>query len=804
MKLKFLLVSLFFFFSFLQAQNTTQTTFGPGSISGRVIDKNSKQPIPYVNVSVKLEGKIITGGITQDNGSFTIKNLELKDYTIEFQFMGYKKQTVAISLMSNKSTNLNTISLEEDVVQLEGVEIVKEKSTYEQKIDRKIINVGKDLISAGATAGEILNNIPSVSVDAQTNAISLRGNENVRVLIDGKPTNIDPAQLLKQIPSASIKQIELITNPSAKYNPEGMSGIINIVLYKNANQGFNGSINNGVTFAKTPKVNSSFDMNYKIGKFNFYGNYGFNHGLQQNNGFVNSHQPSAEKTVDFNFGNKNISHLYKIGVDYYLNDFNTLSVYTNQNLYLSSGNSTTTVDYESIAINDIIQTNNSHNKNPSGTYNLDFKHKFKKEGENIELEANYNRNKGGENSRFITISDASTSFINDINSINDNIKINIDYTNPLPKDAKLETGLETRIEDTKNDFDINQDFNSDFRYKRTIHSAYATYGKQWTKWGYQVGARFENYAADATFNSVDSEDSNGNGNTTEIITGTFNDKINTVYPSGYLSYKLSDNNSFNFNYSRRVDRPSIGQVNPIREWSTPTVTSVGNPYLKPQFTNSFELNYTRKTKIGAISSVVFYRIIKQEITRLVEVDPNDINRNILSFANFKDNNSYGAEISANLDFATWWSANIGTDIYFKKIRGTVTSQFVEKDVSIFNGRINNTFKATKNLRFQLFEMYRGQEQGLQFLKKSMYKTDVGASYNVQKGKGTISARASDVFNTMNFSFDGTLPYKQEGAFFWESRSIYVGYNYRFGGGKNTALQRKQRDKNETQSGGGMM
>ncbi|HNP33125.1 MAG TPA: outer membrane beta-barrel family protein, partial [Flavobacterium sp.] len=451
-----------------------------------------------------------------------------------------------------------------------------------------------------------------------------------------------------------------------------------------------------------------------------------------------------------------------------------------------------------------IQTNKSYNKNPSGTYNFDFKHKFKKEGENIELEANYNRNKGMEHSRFITVSDIATSYLNDINSINNNTKINLDYTNPLPKDAKLETGLETRIENTNNDFDKNQAYNSDFHYERKIHSAYATYGRQWTKWGYQIGARFENYSADAKFNAVDSEDTNGNGNTTEIITGTFHDKINTVYPSGYLSYKLSENNTFNFNYSRRVDRPSIGQVNPIREWSTPTVTSVGNPYLKPQFTNSFELNYTRKTKIGSISSVVFYRMITDEITRTVEIDPNDSNRNILSYANFKDNNSYGAEISANLDFTKWWSANIGTDIYFKRIRGTVTSQFVEKNVSIFNGRINNTFKATKNLRFQLFGMYRGQEQGLQFLRKNMYKTDIGASYNVLKGKGTISARASDIFNTMNFSFDGTLPYKQEGAFYWESRSVYLGFNYRFGGGKNRALQRKQRDDNETQGSGGML
>lgn len=804
MKLKLLFLLLISNSILIQAQNSVPTELKTSSLSGKVIDKKTKEPIPYVNITIKDGDKIVSGGITQENGNFSIKNIPLNEYTVEFQFIGYKKQIVNVNLNNNsKSTNLNTIFLEDETVELKGVDIVNEKSTYEQKIDRKIINVGKDLISAGATAGEILNNIPSVSVDAQTNAISLRGNENVRVLIDGKPTNIDPSQLLKQIPSASIKQIELITNPSAKYNPEGMSGIINIVLYKNANQGFNASINNGVTFAKTPKVNSSFDMNYKVGKFNFYGNYGFNHGLQHNHGHVNSYQPNAFKTVDFNFGNKNTSHLYKIGIDYYLNDFNTLSVYTNQNLFNSSGHSTTMVDYQSAALSDIVQNNTSRNNNPSETYNLDFKHKFKKEGENIELEANYNRNKGGENSRFETFTNTNDSFLNAINSTNNNTKINLDYTNPLPKDAKLETGIETRIETTKNNFDKDLAYNSDFRYDREIHSVYATYGKQGTKWGYQVGARFENYTADAKFRAIDSNDTNENESTTDIITNTFNDKINTVYPSGYLSYKLTEKNSFNFNYSRRVDRPSIGQVNPIREWSTPTVSSVGNPYLKPQFTNSFELNYTRKTKIGSISTVVFYRMITQEITRLVSIDPTDSNRNILTYDNFKDNNSYGAEISGNLDFTKWWSANIGTDIYLKKIRGTVESQFIEKNVSVFNGRINNTFKATKNLRFQLFGMYRGQEQGLQFLRKSMYKTDLGASYNVLKGKGTISARVSDIFNTMNFSFDGTLPYKQDGSFYWESQSVYLGFNFRFGGGKNAALQRKQRDDNETQ-GGGMM
>lgn len=296
MKFKILLILVICNFSLLFAQGSGN----PGSVSGKVIDNTSKQPLPYVNVSIFENDKIITGGITQENGSFNIKNLALKSYKIEIQFIGYKKIIKNITLSeADKNINLNSIFLEEDAVQLNTVEIVKERSTIEQKIDRKIVNVGKDLIASGNTASEIMNNIPTVSIDPQTKELSLRGNSNVRVLIDGKPSNIDAAQLLQQIPSSSIKQVELITNPSAKYNPEGMSGIINIILHKNANEGFNGSINSGVTFGITPKVNSALNLNYKVGKVNFYTNYGFNHGINANNGFIDSFRPTLENEQDF-------------------------------------------------------------------------------------------------------------------------------------------------------------------------------------------------------------------------------------------------------------------------------------------------------------------------------------------------------------------------------------------------------------------------------------------------------------------------------------------------------------------------
>ena len=315
--------------------------------------------------------------------------------------------------------------------------------------------------------------------------------------------------------------------------------------------------------------------------------------------------------------------------------------------------------------------------------------------------------------------------------------------------------------------------------------------------------RVEKYNVSASFSNLDNPNTNSNPDLTEIIFADFKDNRLTVYPSGFLNYEMDDTNSFNLSFSRRVDRPSIDQVNPIREWSTPHVTSVGNPNLFPQFTNSYEINYTKKTKIGSITSGIFYRRIFDEISRTVNTDPMDSEKQILTYTNLNDNNAYGVETSANLNFTKWYSANVSLDAYFKKIRGYSDGLFLETNSSSFNARLSNTFKASKNWRLQLFSMYRGQEISLQYTRHPMWKIDTGASYTCLKGNGTITFRVSDIFNTMHFGFSGNVPLPREGAFYWESRSAYIGFMYRFGSGKNKAIDRKKRDDNTTQGGGGL-
>ena len=798
MKLKLIITCFLCSIAFGFAQNS-------GTIKGKVIDKKTNEPLPYVNIILKDNDKIVTGGVTTEDGNFAINKLAIQKYTVEIQFIGYTTVVKNIDLTADANQNLGTIAISEDVSELKDVEVVAERSNMVQKIDRKVINVGKDLIASGTTASEIMNNIPTVSIDPQTKEISMRGNSNVRVLIDGKPSNVSVEQLLQQIPSASIKQIELITNPSAKYNPEGMSGIINIILHKNSQDGFNGSINTGVTFGITPKTNSALNMNYRVGKVNFYTNYGFNHGINANNGYVESERTNEENRQDFNFRNKNNSHLLKLGMDYYINEKNTISAYTNQSFTYGSGTGLTTIIYDDPVANDnIIQYFDSKGDNKNQTYDLVYKHDFDKKDENLELQLNYSHTENNENTLYEETS--SLDRTNIVPGTTDYFQFNADYVNPITETTKLELGVETRIQNSGNRFyDDNPSAisaNNSFEFGRNIYSAYANLGKQIGKWSGQLGVRFEYFDLDANFSI---NETNPTFNDTQSIS----DDLFTAYPSAFLTYTANDKNSFNFNYSRRVDRPSIGQISPIREWTTPLMESRGNPALVPQFTNSFEINYTRTTKIGSITSGVFYRSISDEISRTVYNDPNNPNRNILSYANFANNDAFGIESSANLKFTKWWAVNASSDVYFKTAKGTVQNantnalENASVDVVTFNTRINNTFTATKDLRFQLFGMYRGKDKGLQYDRKPMYKMDFGATYNILKGKGTITARYNDVFENMNFAFDGNIPYRQQGAFYWESQTFYVGFNYMFGGGKNRALARKQRDANETSGGGGM-
>ncbi|WLD22899.1 TonB-dependent receptor [Flavobacterium dauae] len=779
-----------------------QPTNGDGIIKGKITEKITNEPVGFASVAISANGQIISGDLSDEDGSFTITNLPNSQVEVSVEYIGFKTYKNTIDLSTEKTIDLGTIALETDEQVLDAVVINAERSTMEQLVDRKVIRVGKDLSTAGASASDIMNNIPSVNVDQDGN-ISMRGNQNVRVLIDGKPTQLDPKTVLKQIPSNAIDKIELITNPSAKYNPEGMSGMINFVLKKNMQDGFNGSYNGNITFAKVPKFNQGIDLNYRKGKVNFFGNYNYSDQKTFNDGVMTQLDDLSEQRFDI--VNDNKTHTFKVGFDIYANDKNTFSFYTNQTYADGIGTVGNTIFYPNNPL--FLQTDQYDGSNQSQIYNAAYKKLFTKPGQTLDFEINYSKTNNDQGGNFDILNQSTNPYTDYSDNTVDAVQANLDYVHPFNEKTKLEVGAEYRNTGIDNTYTTTNTLGkpASFEYNVDIASAYATFGSKYDKWGYQIGARLEKYNVEANY-----------------IIGTepadFKDDYLTVYPSAFLSYTPTQTDFFQISASRRVDRPNVWQTRPIRDYSTPRVVQIGNPELKPQFTNSVEFNYTKVFGVkGSATFGTYYRMINDPIERTFYLDtssPDAIaeKKIVMSYGNFDESTAYGAELSANYKVTKWWDIQPSVEYYFRNQRGIVTVlnpdtnegelQQREIDNGVFNARMNNNFKITNAFRASLFGFYRGDAKDINGTMKAMYKMDAGLRYSFWENTANVSLRFNDIFNTMKASFKGDAPYPQTGVFTWESQSLFVGFQYMFGSGKNRALQRKQRDKNEVQNSGG--
>ena len=774
----------------------SQPEMDKGVITGKVMDGKLNEPIPFVTVFIKpIRGtEILTGQITDGEGSFEIKEIPVGTYKLEIQFVGFKSITQEVTISGqNNSIDLGPILLYDDVEILSSIEVTAERSTIEQKVDRKVINIGNDLATSGPTAADLMVNLPSVDVN-QDGEISMRGNDNVVILVDGKPTNQNASQLLQQIPSGSIKTIELITNPSAKYVPEGMSGIINIVLHKNTNLGFNGSINGGLTIGEKLRRNTSADLNYRTNKMNFFFNYANTDGPTPFRGTIDRTEEGSNE-IWFTL-NDRTSHLIKTGLDFDLSERTTISGYTIFNSFQNQAYRSTDIIFPTSERLDFGQEYDSETDNSTITYNFDIKHRFN-ESSSIEFEVDHSQFEGDESADFDFYGTAFTvdEAIERIGSQRDNTIFNLDYENDLTNNKKLELGLEARIQRTDNTYETtNPNFNgSTYDLDRDILAGYFNFSHKLGKWSYQVGARWENFDQNSLFRE-DGDDEE-----------PFNDLIKSVYPSLFLTYTPNPDtqkDAFNLSVSRRVDRPNINQLNPMRAWSSARITNVGNPSLIPQFTNSVEFNYTRQFKSGSLTSGVFYRRIFDEITRFGFNDLDNPGNILFSYDNYQNNSAYGFEFSGTYEITSWWSLNSSFDVYSQRQKGVAQDVFREVQNTIYNLRSNHSFKAGKKLIFQLIGLYRGGNTNLQYRTLSYYFVNAGARYKLFDGQGTVTFNINDIFHTQRFAFDGERPVLQHGNYNWDSQTLFIGYSHKFGSSTKRVPKRKKRDANEKKSSPG--
>lgn len=702
-------------------------------------------------------------------------------------------------MINDKKIEIAPIYIEDEITELGGVIIEAERSIVIQKIDRKIINISKDLASAGTNSLQMLENIPSIEVNHQSGTVSLRGNENVRVLIDGKPSNLSTAQVLKQLPSSSVKSVELITNPSAKYNPEGMSGIINIILKKNTTIGFNGAISLGAEQSINKRPTGSLNYNYRTGKVNFYGNYGVDAGKFETFATFNREDKNLSQKIDYL--DHSTSHYIKNGVNFYMNSKNTLSFYTTHNYIgtdffvntITKENGNNTLNTENLSIYDINEQ----------VYNLNYKLDLDDKGHSLEFEINHSESSSPQSDLMTETIRPESKIYNYSNTItNDNrsLLLNIDYTKPL-KNGTLELGIEARNQKYFNHIVTDQEVetgntpstsargNSTFNYDRKMYSAYINFNTEYKKIGIQTGLRFEHFTVDGHFlNTVQSE--------TELYT----EAIFSIYPSAFLTYQISENDEIQFGYSRRVDRPGINQVTPIQEWTSALTISVGNRELTPQFTNSFEVNYTK----GNVTIGGFYRKTTDKIGRIINKDPLHNDRQILSYENYDTSDSYGIEISGSYKPKKWWTLRPSSSLYIQESIGFINNQRESIRNALFRARISNRFNASKKLSFQLSGSYKGKSENVQFKVNPYFLVNASARWSVLKGKGAINLRGTDIFDNFKQAISSSNPFPQTGSFTLEYSSIYLGFSYNFGGGKKKDRDRKYREDNETRGSGGVL
>lgn len=758
-----------------------------GSISGIVIDSITKEKIEYVSISLKKDGKIISGVLTDKKGNFKISEIPLDSYILEISFMGFITQSKKIKLSKEKhKINIGVIALKEDVTELETVEIRAETTSVIEKIDKKVIVVGNDLLASGSSALEILDNLPSIDVSAE-GKVSYRGNENVMIYLDGKPTSISSENLLEQIPANTIKEIELISNPSARYNPEGIGGIINIVLNKNANLGFNGNLSSGIAFRKEYSTRSSVNLNFKKGKINVFGNFGYSDQKRNREGFFKYDFNNALNQYDVRTVKP--SKLIKLGMDFRMNKKNTISIYTHQNY----SNSVKRYESQITEPVDIFDVNTDYSfKNKVQIYNFNYKVEFDKPTHNLEFEVNFDNS-------IIDQNDASTDDLHTTSTLTnyqDKIAVkrdftifNLDYANKLNNGMSLEIGAETRIRKTDNKKQTNQlnlSPNSLFEYDRNEYSFYTTVHKKLSdKFSIKLGARIEYFESKS------------------FLDGNFvhKDNYTTLYPSAYLTYKNNKKNIFKIGYSKHVQRPSLLQLNPTNVWSSYTMSLVGNPELIPVFIDYFELNYIRKFKKGTFQIVPYYQVTHNWISQSLLQDPNNPDKLLLSYNNADKTIIYAFETEFIYKIAKFWRITFGT--YYSSIehKGVIENQKIAASVNGMRFTLSQNFTVTKKLKISVLGKYYGKSRFLQITKEPFSRVDVASRYRFLNNKASLSLKFVDIFNTMDQGFYATVPYRFNGATTTDAQSVYISFSYKFGSSKIKNRRRKRHEKQEMGNGG---
>jgi len=775
----------------------------PFKVKGVVIDGESQGPLEYASISLlkASDSTLVDGAITNSQGEFEIKGRP-GPHILRLQFISYESKYREVAFnRENRVIDIGTIQLSPDTETLEEVVVSGNKSQMQLELDKRVFNVGEDLANIGANASEIMDNLPSVSVDVDGN-VSLRGSSNVRILVNGKPSGlvgISNADGLRQLQGDLIERIEVITNPSARYDAEGTAGIINIILKKEREKGFNGSFTANTGYP----ANHGFsgNVNYRAGSFNLFGSYGIRYSKNPGGGFTDRTSFRNDTTlftyIDNDRVRSGLSHNFRIGTDFYINENNIITA--SGLTRISDEENITEITYfdrneNMVLFNNTLRKDTEIEDDDNYEYQMSYRRIMKGEGHELTADFQYRNNDEVEQSSIDSANLlADTDQIEYQRSINKqgdkNILIQVDYTYPIGGGKKFDAGYRGTIREISSDYLVEQiddqgdwqplgNFSNVFIYNEDVHAAYAIFENKMNKWGYQLGLRMEQTYI-TTFQRETDETNEKN--------------YLNAFPSAFVSYKLNQAQTLQASYSRRLSRPRFWYLNPFFSFSDPRNIRTGNTDLDPEYTDSYEVGLLNNLNNSSIYLGAYYRYTTGVIDR---IQTSEDGINTLSVPrNIGTENAYGLEANFNTDPSDWLNINGNANFYRAITEGSFNDIELNRDAYTARFRLNTRFKLGK-VDLQLSGRYRAPENGTQGKRKSLYTIDFGANMDVLNKNGTLNLSVRDLFNSRKYRGETvTNNFREESEFQWRSRQVRLSFTYRIN-------QKKKRSRDGDYDGGG--
>lgn len=796
------LLSLAFFFLFALSTVAQERDI---YITGVVLDQETSQPLEYATLVVQSVDNPdkVTGGITDMNGKFKVATPP-GNYNLRIEYISYTS-FVKNSQEISKSLDLGTIRLSIDAAQLEEIVVVGERTSVEVRLDKKIYNIGKDLTNSGATISDALDNIPSVTVDVD-GAVALRGNGNVRILINGRPSALagfGSTDALQQLPADAIEKVEVITSPSARYDAEGTAGILNIVLKKEKTRGFNGTINTTVGFPDAASLTTN--LNLRKEKYNLFTTIGYSYRTPPGNGFADNTFLNDESAFDRIIEERDINRInsgfnLNLGIEYFLTETSSLTASafgrTNDGEDITSNIATGFVGAD---INRVtLRVEDEQEEEKSAQFSLNYNNDFNTEGHKltVDLQLSYNEEFKPtpivENQTFPSAAPIANLNIEDLEFQNEYLA-QVDYVLPMG-DAQFEAGYRGNWEQSDTDFFLEEELDlgsgvfvpnigliNRFVFNQNVNSFYTQFGDKHGAFSYLAGLRLENTRLKGEVVGADVESlQEAIGEDIDI---NFDKNYLGLFPTLNLIYELAENENLTLGYNRRINRPRGRFINPFPSFSSRTNIFQGNPDLDPAFANAFDLGYLKRWEKLTLTSSVYYQKETNSFERIQEETGQITSDGIVIIRsipiNLASNERVGAELGLLYNPTKWLRLNGSFNFFEFNSEGEFNGvDFGAKNTSWFS-RFSSKVSLPGSIDWQTNAFYRGPTNNAQTRNKGIFTLNLAFSKDILKDRGTLALNASDLFNSRKrISITETPFFNSESEFQWRERQITLSFVYR--------------------------